>query len=183
MRKEVLGIRIVALFLCINHISCIQTESTLPQESAPREQMAKAGSEPKTPRVQFRLVATQDNTSPAEEFPNPNDWSGKEPTLRVLKEVLLNESHIASAEVRKMHNGSPHLWYELTDSGREIFARVTGDNIGGTLAIILDGELVSAPRILAKISGKEGWIQINKQFPQEKAEAFVSAIDAGNSAP
>ena len=46
----------------------------------------------------------------------------------------------------------PVVNFTVSASGSELFGRATGDNIGRGLAIILDGKVVSAPVINARIT-------------------------------
>jgi preprotein translocase subunit SecD len=130
------------------------------------------------PRLQFRLVAEEGETAPTDDFVNPNNWSGKIPTLHILRTVLLDESHIAAAEIRTMADGVSCLWIEWAESGRARFADVTGNNIGGTLAVIFDGELLFAPRIVEKIEGKGSSFPIDEKMTIEKAREIVAIVES-----
>ena len=49
------------------------------------------------------------------------------------------------------NTSQPIVALEFNDEGRDLFAKVTGENIGKTLAIFLDGELKQAPTIQSEI--------------------------------
>ena len=55
----------------------------------------------------------------------------------------------------------PVVTFELTPSGAEKFAKITRENKGKQLAIMLDGKEQSAPRINEEIAGGSGSISGN----------------------
>ncbi len=70
----------------------------------------------------------------------------------------------------------PVVNFSLTPAGAEIFGKTTGDNIGTGLAIVLDGRVVSAPVIRARIDN-EGIIEGG--FGQQEAEDLSTVLRAG----
>ena len=77
--------------------------------------------------------------------------------------------------------GEPEISFELTPAAAEAFAQVTRDNIGRRLAIIIDGEIFSAPTIMGEIPGGRG--QITGQFTDSEARAMVNAMSSPLPAP
>jgi len=71
---------------------------------------------------------------------------------------------------------NPAVSFSLNSEGARRFEKVTGDNIGQRLAIVLDGKVQSAPSINARISG-DGIIQ--GRFTLEQAEDLVVVLKAG----
>ena len=71
---------------------------------------------------------------------------------------------------------NPAVSFSLNSEGARRFEKVTGENIGQRLAIVLDGKVQSAPSINARISG-EGIIQ--GRFTVEQAEDLVVVLKAG----
>ena len=75
------------------------------------------------------------------------------------------------------------LCYELARRGadvtlleaRQIAAGATGAAIGQPMAILLDGEIVSAPVVRERIAG--GQLMITGGFSNERAEALKAAFD------
>ncbi len=51
------------------------------------------------------------------------------------------------------------ITFSLTDEGKRIFTQHTSDNVGKYLAIVIDKEIISCPRIESAISEGEGVIQ------------------------
>lgn len=66
----------------------------------------------------------------------------------------------------------------LSDDAAETFAEVTGDNIGKTLPIIYDGQVISNPVVQAQISG--GTAQITGMESHEAASILASQIRIGS---
>lgn len=63
---------------------------------------------------------------------------------------------------------------ELPDDTAAIFGKWTSENIGEQLAIVVDGEVVSAPRIMSAITG--GALQIAGQFTQKEIRELERTI-------
>jgi len=59
---------------------------------------------------------------------------------------------LRSASLTRDENGKPAVGFTLTPEGASRFARLTGDNIGKSLAIILDGRVQSVATIQDRIS-------------------------------
>ena len=72
---------------------------------------------------------------------------------------------------------SPGVSLTLTGEGSHDFARVTGDNIGRRLAIVLDGHVQSAPVINSKIP--RGNASITGGFEMEEAKILSIVLRAG----
>jgi protein-export membrane protein SecD len=71
----------------------------------------------------------------------------------------------------------PAVLFTLTAKGGEKFARVTGDNIGKRLAIMIDEQVRSAPVINGKIAG--GSAQITGNFTYGEVEVLANVIEEG----
>ncbi|AEH44054.1 protein-export membrane protein SecD [Thermodesulfatator indicus DSM 15286] len=101
----------------------------------------------------------------------------KQPLL-LKKQVLLTGDMVKDARVRigGPYN-EPYVALEFTDRGARIFERVTGENVGKRLAIVLDGVVRSAPVIREKISG--GQAQITGAFTYEEAADLAIVLRAG----
>lgn len=67
--------------------------------------------------------------------------------------------------------------FRLTGSGAERFGRTTANNRGEVFAIVLDGTVMSAPRINEPIWG--GNVQITGDFTMEEARDLAAIIEAG----
>ncbi len=70
----------------------------------------------------------------------------------------------------------PVVNFFLTHEGGEIFSKVTGDNVGKGLAIVLDGVVVSAPNIKTQI-GDSGLIE--GCFTRQEVEDLSTVLRSG----
>lgn len=73
-------------------------------------------------------------------------------------EAGLTGSIVKRAWVERGHLGEPEISFVLTDDGAKRFGEVTRNNQGRRLAIVLDGELYSAPNINEPIENGSGRI-------------------------
>ena len=97
----------------------------------------------------------------------------------VQKRTLLTGAELNRAEVQADPN-SPGNWQvaiEFNAVGTRIFGEITEQNVGKLLAIILDGNVNSAPRINERIPG--GRAVITGQFSIEDARDLVIVLRAG----
>jgi SecD/SecF fusion protein len=78
-------------------------------------------------------------------------------------------------------NGQPQIHFELNDEGAQLFAKITTENVGRQLAIVLDGELISAPNINEPIPG--GRVQITGSFTPKEAFELATALENPLAAP
>lgn len=65
----------------------------------------------------------------------------------------------------------------FNDEGAELFETITRENVGGNLAIFLDGEMISAPRINETISG--GQAIISGGFTPDEARSLAQNLNFG----
>ncbi|MGA2028954.1 MAG: protein translocase subunit SecD, partial [Verrucomicrobiota bacterium] len=88
---------------------------------------------------------------------------------------------VKSAMMMRGNLGEPQISFTLTDDGAKKFAEVTRNNVGHRLAIILDGELYSAPNIQSPIETGNG--QITGQFTPQEAQNLASVLQNPLRAP
>jgi preprotein translocase subunit SecD len=97
----------------------------------------------------------------------------------VQKRTLLTGAELTRAEVQADPN-SPGNWQvaiEFTGTGTRIFGEVTEQNVGRHLAIVLDGNVYSAPRMNERIPG--GRAVITGQFTVDEARDLAIVLRAG----
>lgn len=71
----------------------------------------------------------------------------------------------------------PVTLVDFNEEGKELFAKITGENVGRQLAIFLDGALVSEPVIREAIPG--GTAVISGNFSPEEARELVRNLNIG----
>ena len=74
------------------------------------------------------------------------------------------------------NSGSPAVGFELDARGAELFAALTKANIRNALAIVIDGEVISAPMLMSPM-GKKG--MITGRFSEQEVKDLVNGLKAG----
>ncbi len=82
---------------------------------------------------------------------------------------------VKRAGVSRDNLGNPEITFEMTVDGAKRFGEVTRDNIGHRMAVVLDGELHSAPVIQAAI--ENGNVQITGNFTPEAAYSLANVLE------
>lgn len=75
------------------------------------------------------------------------------------------------------HTGEPVIGLEFNDEGRKMFAELTEKNVGKQIAIYLDGEIISAPRVNEPIPSGEAII--TGKFTVEEAKEVATRLNSG----
>ena len=97
--------------------------------------------------------------------------------------VLLTGDMVSHAakEVGAAEKGGmaqPYVSLEFNKEGTQLFAEATAQNLNKQIAIVIDKEVVSAPRVNSAI--KDGKAMITGQFTPEEAERTAALIRAGS---
>ena len=95
----------------------------------------------------------------------------------VKKKPMLTGADVADAEVRLDQGNQAYVSLTLTPAGGKVFAQVTTDNVGRLMAIVLDSNVYSAPRIQERIPS--GQAQITGSFTLEQARDLKIVLKAG----
>jgi len=118
-------------------------------------------------QVQLVLDQTSEDTEPL------TNSAGE--TLHVQKTPLLDHTAISSITFEKNPIGSPVISVEFSDVGRELFAQITKENLNKRLAIVLNGQLYSAPEIKSEIS--DGKARISGSFTEQEAIELAGKLN------
>jgi preprotein translocase subunit SecD len=103
--------------------------------------------------------------------------STKKRAYLVKKRASLTGGYVTNADVKfSNQTGQPYVELTFNDKGSRLFEKVTGDNVGKQLAIILDNNVYSAPVIQSKISGTAS---ITGSFTSEEATELKIVLKAG----
>ncbi len=115
----------------------------------------------KTAQLNFRLVS--DNN----EFGTDQLISENGEKLNISKRIIMSGENLIDAQPSiQNQNNEPTVSFTLDRLGAQKFGRATTDNVGKRLAIILDGEIVSAPNINEPITSGNGMISGNFTFQE-----------------
>ncbi len=145
----------------------------------------------KTAVLEFRLLDEENDPYEAMDFGAPFGsellyQKSKDPKTGrvekipylVKKEVLLTGDLLSDARVAfDRQFNEPYVSLTFNSSGARIFERITEKNVGRRLAIILDGNVYSAPVIKEKISG--GNAMISGGFSVDEARDLAIILRAG----
>ena len=91
--------------------------------------------------------------------------------------VIIEGAMIKNAQASQDENGKPCVAFELNSEGSALFAEATAANVGKTISITLDGEVISAPTVNSVIAGGQGIIQ--GDFTAEEAQSLSTLILSG----
>ena len=95
---------------------------------------------------------------------------------------LFPGSEVSSVNIGQDQTGGLTVNFQLKDEGARLFADYTRDNVGNYFAIVLDGQVISAPVINSSIPN--GQVQIEAGglggFPVEDARNLVNVIKFGS---
>jgi preprotein translocase subunit SecD len=94
----------------------------------------------------------------------------------VRRVAAVTGNDLRTARVQLDENNAPAVGFTLNSSGAAAFGRVTGENVGRFLAIVLDKNVQSAPRIESRIAA-DG--QISGSFTQEEAADLSMILRSG----
>jgi protein-export membrane protein SecD len=122
----------------------------------------------KTPLLEFRLQKADATTTAA----NPNA------TLDDLfSPTELTGRYLSHATLQFDQTGAPQIGLSFTKEGSDIFAKLTREHKGEVLAIVLDGNILSAPVIHDEITNGEA--QITGAFAADEAKSLVRDLNYG----
>ena len=107
-------------------------------------------------------------------LPMANDENGN--SIVIKKRVMVSGEMLTDSQP-SFDNGSPVVSFKFDTAGARRFCEVTRKNIGKPFAIVLDGEVISAPRIQSAICGGSGIITGN--FTVKEANDLSLLLRAG----
>jgi preprotein translocase subunit SecD len=146
-------------------------------------------------RLEFKLVDTNPNDFQAaiagkavegtellyEERVNESGKITKQPVL-VYSKTLLTGDRLKDAKVGIDDRNRPDVNMSFDNEGASIFERITTDNVGKPLAIVLDGTVHSAPNIQSAIAGGNAQIT-SPYFTHEEAAKLAIVLRESLPAP
>ncbi|MHB1192289.1 MAG: protein translocase subunit SecD [Longimicrobiales bacterium] len=95
------------------------------------------------------------------------------------KPFLTGEYLESAIAARDPQFNQPQVQFELSRAGGRLFQRFSGQHVGDFLAIVLDGEVMSAPVIRDRI-GARGQIEMGAGTPMEEASDLALVLRAGS---
>lgn len=136
-----------------------------------------------TARLTFHLVDMETSVQDALAGRLPPDSmvlpsaEGEGATHYVVKrKVELSGEHLVDAQP-SFQNNQPVVSFRFDATGAKLFGKITQENVGRLFAIVLDGKVISAPRIREPILGGSGIIEGG--FTVETANELAILLRAG----
>lgn len=138
----------------------------------------------KTAKLSFQMVNA--NIGPGDRVPpgfvrlpmvESERLQGQENDLVVSKRAIITGENLVSASQGFDQNNNPDIQFRFDRIGGKKFGDVTRKNINRRFAIILDGEIISAPNIQSAILGGSGIITGN--FTVQSANDLALLLRAG----
>ncbi|HVT18623.1 MAG TPA: protein translocase subunit SecD [Thermoanaerobaculia bacterium] len=109
-----------------------------------------------------------------------NDREGNTTTgtryFAVEKRRTVTGRDLSTARPGQGQFNQPIINFNLKPDAADLFGKLTGDNVGSGLAIVLDGRIVSAPVINNKITDRG---MIEGSFTQKSAEDLATVLRSG----
>ena len=134
----------------------------------------------KTARMTFHLVDAETNCAQASVPLSVRCLPLKEndgQKLAVRRRALITGDMLTDAQTGFGMNGEPIVNFRFNNLGARKFGEITKDNVGNPFAIVLDDEIITAPRINEPILGGSG--QISGHFTTQSANDLAILLRAG----
>lgn len=153
-----------------------------PGESDPETLKRRIG---KTARLTFHLLderasledAAAGRAPPGSEIV-PQEGRPDEPFLVIKSRALLSGDDLSRADPSfEQQTGQPVVSFKFNSRGSRIFGQITQQNVDKRFAVVLDGNVITAPNINEPILGGSG--QISGNFTVESAKELADLLNAG----
>lgn len=130
-----------------------------------------------TPVLEFQTVNVKDAQAvEAEKDLTPEEKAAK--TAALFKPTGITGRMLAKAALEFNSNtGEPVVSLVFTSEGRDLFAKVTKENVGNVVGIFLDGQAISLPTVREEI--RDGKAQISGSFNVDTAKKLVRDLNYG----
>ncbi len=135
-----------------------------------------------TAKLEFKMV-DETPVVPGQPLPVgsqllPYPEGGKGATILVNRRAIITGDQLTSAsQGYKQEDNSPIVNFSFDSVGGKRFAQITQTSQGKRFAVIVDGQVISAPRINGPILGGSGYIEGN--FTVQSANNLAIALSSG----
>lgn len=159
----------------------------LPGIGDPDEVVKRIG---QTAKLTFQLVCESQPANPTDNpppdcaaFPEKPPQGAEEQPPRIMWVQTSSAATVDGADLSSAQSGfdsrtnEPIVSFKFTQKGALRFGKLTADNVGKPFAIILDQQIISAPRINEAILGGTG--QISGNFTVEEANSLAIVLRSG----
>ena len=150
-----------------------------PGESDPTQLERVIG---QTAQLTFQMVDVENSLQEALAGAVPPDAEvlfGEDGTPYLVKRrVIVSGENLVNANVTTDQSNRPAIGFRFDGQGARRFGETTAANIGKPFAIVLDGNVISAPRINSAITGGQGIIE--GSFTIASASELVNLLNGGS---
>jgi len=125
------------------------------------------------------VVPQQADDAVSVSYPVKHAKDGQEKTLRVMREAIITKEDIVRALPQYDHKGRPILAITLTEAGAQKMRAATAKHRGDRMAMIAEGEIITAPIIQGEFGGS---FEISGgKMTREETEQIAAAINGNRS--
>ena len=159
------------------------TEPSIQQQGADRIEVQVPGLQDptrleallgKTAKLEFRMLGEAGSTD-VDQLPSRDNGGQRVP---VERRVMVEGGDLVDAQPAfDSRSNEPIVNFKFNVRGAARFAQATSENVGRPMAIVLDNEVISSPRILQPIPGGQG--QISGRFTVPQANDLSVLLRAG----
>ncbi|MBR3664922.1 MAG: protein translocase subunit SecD [Desulfovibrio sp.] len=111
-------------------------------------------------------------------YEEKGEREGKKRMLAIERDAMLTGEDVDDARPAFDQMNQPYVSLTFNSRGGRIFEKITGENVGRRMAIVLDGKIYSAPVIRERIGG--GRCSISGSFTTEEAQDLAIVLRAGS---
>jgi preprotein translocase subunit SecD len=130
-----------------------------------------------TPTLEFYQGRPPEETQKIIEQLQSGNFDNPQNPYFIEPPVLTGQNLDNAQVIFDPQTGQPQVGIQFDDEGKKIFAEFTRNNIGEVLYIVLDGSIVSAPRINQEIPN--GQATISGDFTAQSAKELVDYLNSG----
>lgn len=167
-RPSVLQTRRASLLLLL----CLIAVGGCDQLRPPQDEEIRRSAKSPRASLEFRLVM-EDSAPGGQEFPSKTELSGVDRPYRLEDEVILTEKDLVRVAVGRGVFNDPVVNLRFSEEAGSRLKEWTGANVGRLLAIIVDGEVVSAATIQDRV---ERDAVIHGNFKKDEARRLAQSL-------
>jgi protein-export membrane protein SecD len=130
-----------------------------------------------TPMLEFRTENPDKNATPVAKIDNDGNVTLDQYESKYIKTDLTGRYLDKAILEFNQTTGEPTVSLQFDPEGAVLFEKITGENVGKTVAIFLDGAPISIPNVNEAISG--GKAQITGSFTPTEAKTLVGRLNSG----
>ena len=154
--------RVLRGLVVVGLVAIVALPSSSRAETAPAENAAKQDA------IEFFLAESQ----PADGLTKA-DVPGSQDPIYLHKESVLGPGDIESVRATKDAAKRPEIDVAFSEAGKQKMAKVTSENMGKRLAIVVGGKVIAAPHIISKIEGRA---RITGSFSQVEVDKLAKTL-------